>query len=153
MINGWKSICKKILPHTLLIGFLNTSLGNNDQKTSPQSYKAFCFFILIIYIFFCGINQKNLLQNEIKDLLFEVSNFSSTFCFFNYLRDQIFMTSTQKGGEEVWKFVTCLWILFIVYFREWGWVKKISHFFRRHNFMTLNVKKVTFLALMPVFTS
>ena len=74
------------------------------------------------------MNQKNLLQNEIKDLLFEVSNFSSTFCFFNYLRDQLFMTSTQKGGEEVWKFVTCLWILLIVHFREWGWVKKISHF-------------------------
>ena len=34
----------------------------------PQSYKAFGIFILIRYILFCRTNQKNVLQNETKDL-------------------------------------------------------------------------------------
>ena len=85
--------------------------------------------------------KKNVLQNEIKDLTFEVSNVSITFFFFKLfpMRDETFMTPTQKGGEEVLKFVTCLWILLvlnsrsIVHFRKWGvgWGgggQKISHF-------------------------
>ena len=90
-----------------------------------------------MYIFFCGTNQKNVLQKEIKDLTFEVSNLSIIFFFFFKLfpmRDKTFMTPTQKGGEEVLKFVTCLWILLvlnnrsIVHFRKWGVGQKISHF-------------------------
>ena len=34
-----------------------------------------------MYNFFCGTNQKNALQNEIKGLTFEVSNLSITFFF------------------------------------------------------------------------
>ena len=45
------------------------------------------------------------------------------------MRDQKFMTSIQKGGEEVLKFVACLRALLflnnrsIVHFCEWGWVQ------------------------------
>ena len=75
------------------------------------------------------------------------------------------MTSTQKGGEEVLKFVASLWIqLFsnnrsIVHFCKWGlaagWdnggrVKKLVIFCGRHNCMIPNVTKVMFLALVPV---
>ena len=48
--------------------------------------------------------------------------------------NQAFMTFTQKGGEEVLKFVMCLWILLIltkrsiIHFRRWGLGQKISHF-------------------------
>ena len=51
-----------------------------------------------------------MLQNKIKDLTFEVSHLS--IIFFKKLfpiRDQTFMTSTQKGGNL--KFIQCLWIL------------------------------------------
>ena len=57
------------------------------------------------------------------------------------------MTSTQKGSEEVWKFVIFLQILLflnnrsIVHFFGWG-VGAGS--------MIPNVKKVMFLALVPV---
>ena len=34
-----------------------------------------------MYILFCGANQKKVLQNEIKDIAFEVSNLSITFFF------------------------------------------------------------------------
>ena len=44
-------------------------------------YETFCFFILIMSILFCGTNQKNVLQNEIKDLNLKVSNLSNTFSF------------------------------------------------------------------------
>ena len=52
------------------------------------------------------------------------------------MRDQTFMTSIQKGGEEVLKFVTCLQAHLLlnnrsfVHFCEWRWWrgKKISHF-------------------------
>ena len=69
------------------------------------------------------------------------------------------MTSTQRGGEEVLKFVMCLWILLIlinrsiVHFQECGWVTKLVIFCRRHNYVTPNVEKVTFLALVLVFIS
>ena len=54
------------------------------------------------------------------------------------------MTSKQKGGGVVLKFVTCLWILLflnnrsIVHFCEWwGWgVKKLVIFCGRHKWMT-----------------
>ena len=59
------------------------SLHDTVQKISPQSYKTFCFFTLIMYILFCGANQKKVLQNEIKDIALEASNLSITF-FFNY---------------------------------------------------------------------
>ena len=42
-------------------------------KTFFQSYKTFCFFILIMYILFCCKNQKNMSQKEVQDLIFEVS--------------------------------------------------------------------------------
>ena len=53
-----------------------------------------------------------MLQNEIKDLTFEVSDLSITFFFYiiSYEGPNI-MTSTQKGGEEALKFVACLRIL------------------------------------------
>ena len=75
------------------------------------------------------------------------------------MKDQTFMTSTQKGGEEVLKFVACLQILLflnnisIVHFCEWAlgtWVKKLVIFCGHHNCMIRNVKKVMFLALVPV---
>ena len=80
-----------------------------------------------MHIFFCGTNKKNVLQNEIKDLTFEVPNLSITFIFEKLfsMRDQTFMTRTHKKSEEVLKFVTCLLILLIlknrsiVHFCEW----------------------------------
>ena len=66
------------------------------------------------------------------------------------------MISTQKGGKEVLEFVTYLWILLILnnrsiaYFCEWGWIKKLVIFCGHHNYMIPNVKKVMFLALVPV---
>ena len=69
------------------------------------------------------------------------------------------MISTQKGGQEVLKFVRCLQILLflnnksIVQFCEWGMgmgVKKLVIFCGRHNCMIPSVKKVMFLALVPV---
>ena len=45
------------------------------------------------------------------------------------MRDQTFITSIQKGGEEVLKFAACLQALLllnnrtIVNFCEWGWVQ------------------------------
>ena len=51
------------------------------------------------------------------------------------MRDQTFITSTQKGGEEILKFVTCLKILLIlnnrsiVHFYEWEGGKKNWSFF------------------------
>ena len=65
------------------------------------------------------------------------------------------MTSTQKGGEEVLKLVVCLRILlflnniFILHFCKWGWGWGVI-FCERHNCMIPNVKKVMFLALVPV---
>ena len=56
------------------------------------------------------------------------------------MRDQTFMASTQKGGEEVSKFVACLWILLFLNNRsidllfifenerDGGGGRKISHF-------------------------
>ena len=76
------------------------------------------------------------------------------------MRDQTFMTSTQKGSEEVWKFVTFLQILLflnngsIVHFFSWGVgagrAQKLVIFCGCHNGMIPNVKKVMFLALVPV---
>ena len=74
------------------------------------------------------------------------------------------MTSTQKGGEEVLKFVVCLQVLLflnnrsIVLFcksgvsagEEGGGVKKSVIFCRYHNWMIPNVKRVMFLALVLV---
>ena len=62
-----------------------------------------------MYILLCGTNQKNVLQKEIKDLIFEILDPSSHLLkkFFP-IRDQIFMTSTQRGGWEVLKSVMCL---------------------------------------------
>ena len=37
----------------------------------PQFCKTFCVFILIINILFCRKNQKNVLQEEIKNWTFE----------------------------------------------------------------------------------
>ena len=71
------------------------------------------------------------------------------------MRDPTFTTSTQKGGVEVLKFVTCLWILLIsnnrsfVHFCEWCGSKDLP-FFVDVNYMIPNVKKVKFLALVPV---
>ena len=66
------------------------------------------------------------------------------------MRGQTFMTSTQKEGEEVLKFVACLQILSflnnisIVHFCEWSmgaWVKKLVILCGRHNCMILKLRK------------
>ena len=55
--------------------------------------------------------SKKVLQNKMKDLTFEVSHLSISFFFLKSypMRDQTFMTPTQKG--EKLKFVKCLQIL------------------------------------------
>ena len=85
-------------------------------------------------------NRKNVLRNEIKDLTFEVSNPSLSFFKLFPRRDQTFITSAQKGGKEVWKFVACLRILLFLSNRSIdllfifanvrgrGGGQKISHF-------------------------
>ena len=56
---------------------------------------------------------KDMLQNEIKDLTFWGSLISPSLSFFKIISYEgpTFMTSTQKRGEEILKFVVCLWIL------------------------------------------
>ena len=82
---------------------------------------------------------------------------SASLCFFKiiFYEGPNIMTSTQKGGEEVLKFVTCLWILLILnniycsFLWIGGWVKKLVIFCGRHKCMIPNVKEVTFLDLVP----
>ena len=75
------------------------------------------------------------------------------------------MTSVGRGGGEVLKVVTCLHILLFlnsrsIFFAEGGaWVDRGGGGggqYGRHNYMILNIKtcfdkKVTLLALVPVF--
>ena len=51
-----------------------------------------------MYILFCGTSQKNVLQNVIKDLIFEVSNLSITFFFqiISYERPNIYYIHTER---------------------------------------------------------
>ena len=58
----------------------------------------FCFFILIMYILFCGTNQENMFQKEIKDLTFEVSDPST--CLYG---PKIYDAHTERGwgGLEI----------------------------------------------------
>ena len=58
---------------TLDFWFLNAALGNIIKKKnshlkdiSPALLKTFCVIIHIMHILFCGTNQKNVLQTEIK---------------------------------------------------------------------------------------
>ena len=74
-----------------------------------------------MYILFCGTNQKSMLQKEIKDLTFEVSNHSTCLQFLLFLNNRS-----------------------IFHFCEWGWVVCECH-----NCLISN-KKVTFLAWVPV---
>ena len=71
--------------HRLLIGFLNMSLGNTGQKTFKRHLLNHVkhFVSLFLSSIFSSVEQikKNVLQNEIKDLTFEVSNLSITFFF------------------------------------------------------------------------
>ena len=99
-----------MLHHRLLIGFLYTSLGNTVKKIRhlqgiPQPYKHFVYFYNVYFIY--GTNKKNVLQKEIKDFTFEVSNLSTHFFLILFYKDQTFIISTQRGGGEVLKFVTC----------------------------------------------
>ena len=78
------------------------------------------------------------------------------------IRVKTFMTSIGRGGEEVLKFVTCLYILLflnsrsIVHFCGWGCVGVGGGVVcGRHNCMIFNIKvcfdkKVTLLTLVPV---
>ena len=80
------------------------------------------------------------------------------------MTDQTFMTSAQKGGEEVSKFVTCLRILLFlnsktinllfIFANERGGSgsQKMVIFCGCHNCMINNIKKVTILVmpLVPV---
>ena len=58
-----------------------------------------------MYILFCGTSQKNVLQNVIKDLIFEVSNLSITFFFqiISYERPNIYYIHTERrwGGLRI----------------------------------------------------
>ena len=133
-----------MLHHRLLIGFLNTSLDNTVQKTSKrhlttsQSYNTLCFFILIMYILICGTNQKNALQNEIKDLTFEVSKIISE------VEPNIWHPH-RKEVKRSWNLsreVTD----YIVFKQQKTTGNMIGH----HNCMILNVKRVMLLASVPV---
>ena len=115
------------------------SVGNTVQKDTPKRYlrdiSSIIKNIMLLYsnhVYFTLRNKlkKNVLQNEIKDLLFEVSNPSTLFFFKLFpMRDQAFITSIQKEGEEVLKSVVCLWALLLlnnrsfVNFCKWGWVQ------------------------------
>ena len=77
-----------MLQHRLLIEFRNTSLGNTVQQdtpkhfyeTSPQSCKTLFLYSYLVY-FILRNKSKKCVYNEIKDLIFEVSNLSITFLF------------------------------------------------------------------------
>ena len=97
------------------------------------------YFVLYsyTYIWLCQRNQNNVLQKEIKDLIFEVCNLSTYFLFFKSfpIRDHTFMTSTRKvesrWGGGVLKFATSLRInRSIVHFCGWevGWRSKNCFF-------------------------
>ena len=63
-----------------------------------------------MYILFCGTNKKNLLQNEIKDLTFEVSNLSITFFFkiISWEGPNIYDIHTERrwGGLKICRMFT-----------------------------------------------
>ena len=113
-----------------------------------------------MYVLFCRTNKKNVQQKEIKDLTSEFSNLSNHLFLINSNEDQTFRTSTPRRGGEVLKFVMCLQILLfsnnmsILYFCRWridgrGLFVKLIIVWCPILKLTL-IKKVTFLALMPV---
>ena len=99
--------------------------------------------------------KQNLLQNVTKYLSFEVSNFSITF----FLK---IISSEGGGGLGIchmfmdsidFKQQICCSFLQMGWEGGEGWVKNLGIFCGLHKCMTPNVKKVTFLALVPMFTS
>ena len=122
-------------------------------------------FLYSCHILFYGTNKKNVLQKEIEDLTFEVSDLSTHFFKKSFpIRDQTFMTSTQRKCGEVLQSVTCLQILLFLnnrctahfcWWRVGGWGVVCG----RHNCMIPNIKTyfdkkhnilITFLALVSV---
>ena len=64
-----------------------------------------------MYILFCGTNKnKNVLQNEMKDWTFEVSNLSNTFFFkiISYEGPNIYVIHTERrwGGFKICRVFT-----------------------------------------------
>ena len=50
-------------------------------------------------ILFCGTNKKNVLQKELKNLTFEVSNLSTVFKILSYNGPNIYDIRTERGLE------------------------------------------------------
>ena len=106
-----------MLHHRLLIGFLNTPLGNNVQKTSKRHFlnhiKHFvslflsCTFFMFFYVLWN--KSKNLLGNKMKDLTLK-SLISPSLSFFKIISyDGPNIYDIHKGGNL--KFIKCLRIL------------------------------------------
>ena len=147
----------------LLIGFLNTSLGNTIQKGTFKRHlhnhikHSVSLFLSCVFYFLEQI-KKNLLQNEIKDLTFEVSDFSITFFCKKYSYEGPITynihTERGRGGFKICRvFTDSIVFKQHIYcsFSRMGvsaGVKKLVIFCERHNCMIPNV--VMFLVLVPV---
>ena len=117
--------------HKLFIGFLNTFLDNTVQiirnlKGISQSYKTF-LFLYFYHVYFILWNKSK------KDVTQKYKGFNLwSFRPLHFLkilfpvRDQKFITFTQRGSGEFLKLVTCLQMLLflncrsIVHFCIWG---------------------------------
>ena len=67
-------IFEKMLHRRILIGFLNASFSNTIKKIRHLKDILFVYSYPVYLI--CRTNKKNVLQKEIKNLTFEVSNLS-----------------------------------------------------------------------------
>ena len=136
-----------MLHDRLLIGFLNTPLGNTDQKTSKRHFlnhiKHFVSLFLsctFFYVFFYVLwnKSKNLLRNKMKDLTLKslISPSLSFLKIISYDGPNIYDIHKERRKFEIYQVFTDS-IVFIN--------RSIVH-----NFMIPNVKKIMFLALVPV---
>ena len=99
--------------HKLFIGFLNSFLGNTAQiirnlKGISQSYKTFLFlYFYHVYFIFWNKSKKDVTQKYKGFNLWSFRPLHFLKILFP-VRDQKFITFTQKGSGEFLKLVTCL---------------------------------------------
>ena len=117
--------------HKLFIGFLNTFLDNTVQiirnlKGISQSYKTFLFlYFYHVYFILWNKSKKGVTQKYKGFNLWSFWPLHFLKILFP-VRDQKFITFTQRGSGEFLKLVTCLQMLLflncrsIVHFCIWG---------------------------------
>ena len=110
IVNAWKSLALHKMLNRLSIAFLNASLSNTVQKTCKRHLlshiKHFVSIFLSCIFSFVEQIRNNVLQNEIKDLTFKVSNLSITFFFkiISYEGPNIYDIHTKRRQEIFCRF-------------------------------------------------